>query len=96
MKEEFDLNQGRNLEEMRDPHLGKAITGGRREAPTGEMNIAGMNGLITGPMTTTGMISEGKDIPLTRPKISGGKMDTPTEEAPEDLSTMTGMSIPEA
>jgi len=81
---------------MKDPLLGKAITGGRREAPTGEMNIAERNGHTIGPTTTTEMSSEGKVIPLTKPKITGGKMDTPTEEAPEDLLTMTGMSIPGA
>ena len=96
MIEGFGLNQGLSLEEKSDPLIGKAITGGRREAPTGEMNIAEMIGLITGPMIATRMISEGKVISLTKPKISGGKMDTPTEEAPEDLSTMTGMNIPEA
>ena len=96
MKEEFGLNRGRNLEEMKDPRLGKAITSGRREAPTGEMNIAQMIGLIIGLTTITRMISEGKVISLTKPKIIGGKMDTPTVEAPEDLSTMTCMSILEA
>ena len=96
MKEGFGLNQELSLEEMKDPHLGKAITGGRREAPTGEMNIAEKNGHTTGPTTTTEMILGGKDITPTKAKITGGKMDTPTEEAPEDLSTMTGMSIPEA
>jgi hypothetical protein len=55
-----------------------------------------MIGLIIGPTTATRMISEGVVIPLTKHKISGGKMDTPTEEVPEDLSTMTGMNIPEA
>jgi hypothetical protein len=78
------------------PLIGKAITGGTGEAPTGEMNIAEMIGLIIGPTTTTRMISEGKVIPLIKHKISGGKMDTPTEEVPEDLSNMTGMSIPRA
>ena len=92
MKEEFGLNQGQILEEMKDPHLGKAITGGRREAPTGEMNIAERNGHTIGPM----MIIGGKVITPTKPKITGGKMDTPTEEVPENLSTMTGMSITEA
>ena len=96
MKEEFGSNQRRTLEEMRDPRLGMAITGGRREAPTGEMNIAEKNGPTIGPTTTTEMILGGKDITPTRAKITGGKMDTPTEEVPEDLSTMTGMSIPEA
>ena len=92
MKEEFGLNQGQIFKEMKDPHLGKAITGGRREAPTGEMNIAERNGSTIGPM----MIIGGKVIIPTKPKITGGKMDTPTEEAPEDLSTMTGMNIPGA
>ena len=96
MIEGFGLNQELSLEEKKDPLIGKAITGGRREAPTGEMNIAEMIGLIIGPMTATRRIIEGMVIPLTRPKISGGKMDTPTEEALEDLLTMTGMSIPEA
>ena len=53
----------------------------RREAPIGEMNIAEMIGFIIGLMTTTKMISEGNVISLTKPKITGGKMDTPTEEA---------------
>ena len=35
-------------------------------------------------------------ITPTKPKITGGKMDTPTEEVPEGLSTMTGMNIPGA
>ena len=67
---------------MKDPHIGSLIIGERREAPTGEMNIADMIGLIIGLTTTTRMISEGKVIPLTKPKITEGKMDTPTEEAP--------------
>jgi hypothetical protein len=54
----------------------------RREAPTGETNIAERNGHTKGPTTTIEMSSEGKVIPLTKPKITGGKMDTPTEEAP--------------
>ena len=96
MRDESRSNQDRNLEERKDPHLGKAITGGRREASTREMNIAEMIGRIIGLTTITKMISEGKVIPLTRSKITGGKMDTPTEEALEDLSAMTCMSIPEA
>ena len=66
MKGGFVLSQKQNLEEIKDPHLGKAITGGRREAPTEEMNIAEMNGLITGLMTTTKMILERKDITPTK------------------------------
>ena len=92
MREEFDLNQGQSLEEMRDPFLGKAITCGRREAPAGGINIAEKNGHIIGPM----MIIEGKVIFPTKLKITGGKMDTPTKEAPEDLSIMTNMNIPGA
>ena len=96
MIEGFGLNQGGNSGGTKDSHIGKAINGGRREAPTGEMNIAGMNGHTIGPMITTKMNSEGKVITPTRVKITGGKMDTPTEEAPEDLSTMTCMNIPQA
>jgi hypothetical protein len=81
---------------MKDPHLEEAITGERREGPTREMNIAEKNGHTIGPTITTKMSSEGKVIPLTKPKITGGKMDTPTEEAPEDILTMIGMNIPEA
>jgi hypothetical protein len=88
MTEGFGLNQEQNSEERKDPHSGKAITGGRREAPTGEMNIAERNGLTIGPTTTTEMILGGKVITPTRAKITGGKMDTPTEEVPKDLSTM--------
>ena len=90
------MNQELSLEEMKDPLLGKAITGGRREALTGEMNIAGRNGPTIGPTTITKMILGGKDITPTKAKITGGKMDTPTEEVPEDLLTMIGMNIPEA
>jgi hypothetical protein len=53
MIEEFILNQRRNLEETKDPHLKKAITGGRREALTEEMNIVEKNSHIIGPTTTT-------------------------------------------
>ena len=90
------MNQEHNFEEMKDPHLGKAITGGRQEAPTGEMNSAKMNGLITSLMTITRMISEGKAISPTKPKISGGMMDTPIKEALEGLLTMIGMNVPES
>ena len=96
MIEGFGLNQELSLEEKKDSLIGKAITGGRREAPTGEMNIAEKNGPTIGPTTTTEMILGGKDITPTRAKITGGKMDTPTEEVPEDLLTMIGMNIPEA
>lgn len=75
------MNQGHNLKEMKNPHLERAITGGRREAPTMKMNIAKMSGLFIGLMTTTRMISE-------------GMMDTPTEEALKSLLTMIGMNIP--
>ena len=87
------MNQKLSLEEGRHPHLGKVITSRRREAPTREMNIAKMNGHTIGPLTATKMILEGKDITPKKSKITGGKMDTPTEEDPEDLSTMTCMNI---
>ena len=90
------MNQGLSLNEKKDSLIGKAITGGRREALTGEMNMAEMNGPTTIPMTTTRTSSEGKDITPTKPKITGGKMDTPTKEVFEDLSTMTCMSKPGA
>ena len=96
MKERFGLNQRLSLEEIKDPHSGMVTTGGRREAPTGEMNIVEKNGHITGPTTTTKMNSEGKDISLTKPKIFEGQMDTPIEEALEGILTMIGMNIPEA
>jgi hypothetical protein len=96
MIEGFGSNQGLSSEEKRNPLIGKAITSGRREAPTREMSIVEMIGLIIGPTTVTRMISEGVVIPLTKHKISEGKMDTPIEEVPEDLSTMTDTSIPEA
>ena len=87
------MNQKLSLEERRHPHLGKAITGKRQEAPTWEMNIAKMNGHTIGPLTATEMILEGRDITPKKSKITGGKMDTPTEEDQEDLSTMTCMNI---
>ena len=83
------MNQGLILEEMKNPHLRLAITGGRQEAPTVEMNTIGQT-------TSTKMTLERKDISLTKPKIFGRKMDTPTEEALEGLLTMIGMNIPEA
>ena len=60
---------------MKDPLSGMAITGRRREAFTGEINIAEKNGHTIGPTTTTKMTSR-------------GKVTTPTEEVQEDLSTM--------
>lgn len=56
-----------------DPHLRKVIIGKRQETPTGEMNIAKMNNLVTCLTTTTKMILEGKVISLTKHKITEGR-----------------------
>ena len=85
MREELGLNQGPISKERKDPHIGKAITDRRWEGPTGEMHIAEMVNHTIGPMTITRMILEGQDITPTKAKITGGKMDTPTEEVLEDL-----------
>lgn len=56
--------------------IGKAITGGRHEAPTREMNIVESTGLTIGQMTITKMILEGKDITPKKTKTTGKKMNT--------------------
>lgn len=86
---------------MRGPHTEKAITDGRREAPIGEMNIAGRKeptlttASTIGPMKAIGTIIGGMHHTPTAAKITGEKMDTSTEEDLRDLSTTCNLSIPD-